>query len=540
MLWLVPAALAWPADEDWVAITWSEEGMGDDIEDVEDRGLDLVGNTEYPALLWASDDETLWFRLRVNQDPSGSTGAWGVVMELDQDEATFEAALAANSNGAVRLMQADGSEGIAASLDKIDNYGSNATRVVEADSDIRGDTDYFVDLEMPVADLDTYFEVDLQWSFCVIPATGSKTSISELDQDLGAGRADIEPSWSDPFAIDFDIDGLSRSEELNLGSDPRDRDSDDDGLVDGHEVELGADPTHCDSDGDGLLDGLEMALTEDDVGTDTDAGCWVLDADPSTSTDPADPDTDGGGLLDGQEDVNLDGAVDELELDPEDPSDDVDSDGDGVADFFEELCELDEGSVDDEDSDGDGLSDADEGVRDPEPDGEGAFCDLDADGDGLLDADEGLEDPDADGLGNFLDTDSDGDGKLDADEGDVDSDGDGLPDYLDEADQDGPDGDLDGDGATNAEEASCGTDPQDPDHDDDGLLDGDEDCRGDEDCDGLLDPLDGQDDNFCPEDRQPVDPGDTSCRGGCGTPVGGAGWWALGLLVFGARRRASR
>jgi hypothetical protein len=538
VLWLVPAALAWPADGEWASITWSEEGMGDDIEDVEDRGLDLVGNDAYPALLWASDDETLWFRLRVNQDPAGSTGAWGVVMELDQDESTFEAALAASSSGAVRLMRADGAEGIAATLEELDSYGSQALRTVEADSDFRGDADWFVDLEMPVADLDTWFEVDLQWSFCVIPATSSTTSVAEFDQDLGAGRSDVEASWSDPFAIDFDIDGLSRSEELLLGSDPRDRDSDDDGLVDGHEVDLGADPTHCDSDGDGLLDGLELSVLEGDVGTDEEAGCFVVDADPDTSTDPADPDTDGGGLLDGQEDVDLDGAVGALELDPLDPDDDVDTDQDGVADFFEDLCQLDEGSLDDADSDGDGLLDAEEGVRDPEPDGDGAFCDLDADGDGLLDADEGLGDPDGDGVGNFLDTDSDGDGALDADEGDVDSDGDGLPDYLDEHDQDGPLGDADGDGLSNQDEQTCATDPDDPDSDDDGLLDGEEACRGDEDCDGVPDPLDGVDDDFCPEDRIEPEPPGGGCPGGCGGP-GQVGLVGLAGLLLLRRRQAA-
>ncbi len=538
MLWFVPAALAWPADEDWAPVTWSGQGMGDDIEDVDDRGLDLVGSDEFPALLWASDDETLWFRLRVNQDPAGSTGAWAVVMELDQDTSTFEAALAADSSGAVRLMQGDGTEGIGASLDELDSYGPEAARSLEADSDIRGDADWFVDLEMPVADLDGWFGVDLQWSFCVIPATGSLTSVARLDQDLGAGRADVDTSWSDPFAIDFDIDGLSRSQELALGSDPRDRDSDDDGLVDGDEVALGADPTHCDSDGDGLLDGLEMSVLEGDVGTDEAAGCFLVDADPSTSTDPANPDTDGGGLLDGQEDVDRDGALGELELDPLDPSDDVDTDRDGVADLFEGLCEADGGDLDDEDSDGDGLSDLDEGVRDPELDGLGAFCDLDSDGDGLSDAVEGIEDTDGDGDGNFLDTDSDGDGRLDADEGGGDSDGDGVPDFLDDQDQDGPDGDLDGDGLSNVDELTCATDALAPDTDGDGLLDGEEACRGDEDCDGVPDPLDGVDDDFCPGDRPGVEPPGGGCAGGCGGGLpGGLAWFAVPFVL--RRRRAA-
>ncbi|MBU2005032.1 MAG: hypothetical protein KKF08_06640, partial [Gammaproteobacteria bacterium] len=113
----------------------------------------------------------------------------------------------------------------------------------------------------------------------------------------------------------------------------------------------------------------------------------------------------------------------------------------------------------------------------------------DTDGDGVGDqAEVGANpasptDTDADGTPDALDTDDDGDGKPSKDEsndpnGDgspadaVDTDGDSIPDYLDADNSDGPMADPDGDGLTNAEEATNGTDPAKADTDGDGIPDG--------------------------------------------------------------------
>ncbi|MFK7926717.1 MAG: hypothetical protein AB8H79_00900 [Myxococcota bacterium] len=47
---------------------------------------------------------------------------------------------------------------------------------------------------------------------------------------------------------DLDGDGLTRDEEIALGSDPEIADSDGDGVADGAEVTLGLDPTLADTD----------------------------------------------------------------------------------------------------------------------------------------------------------------------------------------------------------------------------------------------------------------------------------------------------
>jgi hypothetical protein len=105
---------------------------------------------------------------------------------------------------------------------------------------------------------------------------------------------------------DSDGDGiLDKVETDSQCLDANDADSDDDGIGDGNEDinkngswdrDLGeTNPCNADSDGDGLSDKVE-----------TDAQCL----------DPNDVDTDGDGIEDGDEDINMDGSLDQGETDP--------------------------------------------------------------------------------------------------------------------------------------------------------------------------------------------------------------------------------
>ena len=220
---------------------------------------------------------------------------------------------------------------------------------------------------------------------------------------------------------DDDGDGLTDDQEDDLGTDLLDGDSDDDGVLDGDEGGPGGDPgddpdddglinaLDDDSDNDGLLDGTELGLTEAGPDTDEEAGSFVPDADPATTTDPTNPDTDEGGVPDGDEDANLDGAVDPGERDPNDPADDLptdadDDDDDGVADG-EDNCPED-ANPDQLDSDDDGLGDACDGdtALDSDDDGE-----IDGEDNCPEDANPDQADSDEDGLGDACDDDRDGD-----------------------------------------------------------------------------------------------------------------------------------
>ena len=365
----------------------------------------------------------------------------------------------------------------------------------------------------------------------------------EMDSD-GDGLTNEEElqGGTNPFNPDTDGDGLGDLEEVEGPTDPLDADSDDDGLPDGADglddddddgLVNALDP---DSDDDGVFDGTERGITEpwpattDTIevdgekivyqlaGTDEARGVFEPDLDPATLTDHNVADTDGDGVDDGAEDPNHNGRVDFGESAPDDASD----------------------TLDYEDLDGDGLSDDEEillGVLSP---------DGDMDDDGLAD---GLEhnwrvDTDGDGLANWLDPDSDGDGLPDGlEEGLVvpglpewthllvgnfradadpttrtrmlipDTDGGGAPDGLEDLNLDGAVGngegdpldssddgfeveDQDLDGLPDAQEVVLGTDPLDPDSDDDGIADGNEvNWSTDTDLDGLIAALDPDSDN---------------------------------------------
>ena len=211
---------------------------------------------------------------------------------------------------------------------------------------------------------------------------------------------------------------------------------------------------------------------------------------------------------------------------PETCGNGTDDDCDGVS---EETC----------DDDGDGLTNEQETTIGTNPN------DADSDDDGVLDGTEPSfgTDSDGDGLINALDPDSDDDGLYDGtelglgcgnaatnvaamhcipdgdggatttDPLDPDTDNGGIPDGAedinlngvidagegdpnDPADDDNPPVDTDGDGLTDVTEIQIGTDPNDADSDDDGVLDGLEpNFADDADGDGLINSLDPDSDN---------------------------------------------
>jgi len=147
------------------------------------------------------------------------------------------------------------------------------------------------------------------------------------------------------------------------------------------------------------------------------------------------------------DDYDLDGLVDQSEVDLGLDPEALDSDSDS----FTDQAEL-PGPGWPLDTDGDGVPDA----IDPDDDGDGIpSIDervADGDGDGAPDLDL-----DGDGLDNGTDLDSDGDGIPDAEEGAGDSDGDGIADYMDTVD-DAPTAPAEDDGAGAGEGRAAGGD----------------------------------------------------------------------------------
>lgn len=147
---------------------------------------------------------------------------------------------------------------------------------------------------------------------------------------LGDGE-EVKTYHTNPLAPDTDSDGLGDGDEVhNRRTDPLNPDTDGDGLMDGDEVTRNTDPLNPDTDGDLLNDGDEVTRGTDPLNPDTDADGLNDGTEVSIGTDPLKPDTDNDLLLDGQENQNCpnplnpdtdgDGIIDGRDLDPCDPN----------------------------------------------------------------------------------------------------------------------------------------------------------------------------------------------------------------------------
>ncbi len=209
----------------------------------------------------------------------------------------------------------------------------------------------------------------------------------------------------------------------------------------------------------------------------------------------------------GQTPPRADAVIDDVVITGQDP----DGDFDGLPDQVETAIGT---APNTRDSDGDCIGDRFEArmpAAVPDTDGDGTIdpLDLDSDGDAVpdqlevdvCDATIPPPDRDCDGTPDFRDPDSDGDGVLDEDE---DLDGDGLSNRQEATlGTDPVDADTDDDGLSDAQEVALGapdlldptvdTDPRDADTDDDGIPDGEERVIG---ADGVVtDPLDSDSDD---------------------------------------------
>ena len=112
---------------------------------------------------------------------------------------------------------------------------------------------------------------------------------SVLDENTLSVSSSVTVSF---IESDVDMDGLSDTNEINLGTDPNDADSDNDGLNDGDEVNTHhTDPLLADTDNDGLPDGYEVnqGLDPNDVSDaafDTDSDGYSNFDEYTAGTDP--------------------------------------------------------------------------------------------------------------------------------------------------------------------------------------------------------------------------------------------------------------
>lgn len=262
------AAQTFPADGDWRLLYCGGEPSWDPLADEpganDDR--DVVGDADAPALYFFADDNYLFFRMRVDADPSASSGfrpfGWAVEFDTDGDRTTYE--LLAQVDGisnpdAVTLSRntvqrspddpADPAEELIVTYDI-----ATHARAVPAEgpfaSSFGGDPDWFVDWALDRADLDPEGVMD-DTALVLVMGTSSNTQAINADlacHDGSTGAPTLTATGTDPATPsgtappDMDGDGLTDIEETNIGTDPGVADTDGDGFSDGVEVREGTDP----------------------------------------------------------------------------------------------------------------------------------------------------------------------------------------------------------------------------------------------------------------------------------------------------------
>ena len=215
---------------------------------------------------------------------------------------------------------------------------------------------------------------------------GTNITNWDTDGDKLSDGLEVNIYHTDPLKEDTDDDNITDGEEVIIGSDPTKKDTDGDLLNDWDEVfKYLTDPTKRDTDSDQLGDYYEVTIKYPNSTVD-----WTGDGKNDYYTNPNNADTDGGGAKDGFEANNG--------FDPLNKNDDYylkDNDDDGLINIKEDINSngiVDPGETDpnDPDSDDDGLVDGEEVFL-----GEYGFItdplDNDTDDDKIIDGEEVVE-----------------------------------------------------------------------------------------------------------------------------------------------------
>ena len=169
ILLLTTNAWAWPNDTDWHAIFRGENQLEDPQNDATGNDArDIVGNASNSAAYIFKDDNFIYFRIRVDQDPrKNSSGAlepfgWGFLAETDQnpDDYEFMIMLDGISNPDIMYLAQNTIQGtLGDASDKAElilwqenlNYNSNYRVIIATDKlpPFGGDDDYFIDWLIP-------------------------------------------------------------------------------------------------------------------------------------------------------------------------------------------------------------------------------------------------------------------------------------------------------------------------------------------------------------------------------------------------------
>jgi len=213
VLLLLPAAgHAWPTTSQWIPVYKNNLYLQDPTGDAS-GARNVVSDASHPAAFIFNDGTYLYFRLRLDKDPSGQGGqgllqsfGWGVAFDTNQNPADYEWLIMLDGISQTEVIQlwqntiqgtlgspTDKPEILQATVPLAGNYA-----VSPADSAINGDADYFLDWRFPYSSFKA--ATGLTDSSPIRLFFGSSSSANNLSQsgadlvggsDLYSGLSDI-------------------------------------------------------------------------------------------------------------------------------------------------------------------------------------------------------------------------------------------------------------------------------------------------------------------------------------------------------------
>jgi uncharacterized repeat protein (TIGR01451 family) len=206
---------AWPAESQWVTVYQNYSPLQDNSSDT-NGSRNIVSDSSHGAAYFYNDGSHIYFRLRLDSDPSGQGGqgnlqafGWGVDLDTNNNPNDYEWLIMVDGiakNEAIVLYQntvqgiagdpSDKPEIKSADVPLVDNY-----QVSAADSSINGDQDYFLDWRFPYPTFKlstrTLDQTPIRMFFGASP---SANSLSENGGDF-VGSSDLVTGFSDYMTL---------------------------------------------------------------------------------------------------------------------------------------------------------------------------------------------------------------------------------------------------------------------------------------------------------------------------------------------------